>query len=666
MNQLYLDGEYNYFIVILSIMFIISTTYISLNIASQIVNKSFRHRFFHVLLGTIVLGGGIWAFHLISMLAFRLDVAMSYQLKYTILSMLVSIGLTYVFFVIISKRIISKTAILLATFFLSTNIVATHFIGMKALEVPAMITYQRPIIIISVVFTFVTVYVGLLLFERHRQANASSVLKWYAPLFLGAAIIGLHYASMKGTSYYVDSTHIVTEYALDFMLLFGITISIIVLFIFTWILLYYDRIQLERMAYKDPLTNLYNRHKMNQMFERYINEEQIGILFLDLDKFRLINESLGHYNGDKIIKTVANRLKKFENKYKKAYRIGGDEFLFIVKEATIEDMNCFAVELLTSIKAPFLINSSKLHLKSSIGMSVGTVHEANPMKLLHEADMAMYHAKKHKTNSFLLYHPAIGAQESRRIQLTTDIQMAVQEEELFLLYQAQWNVLKEEVFGFEALLRWEHPELGLISPTEFIPVAEKTGEIIPITYWVVEQVCQQLKQWQDEALDNPVSVNISSHLFQTGNFVENIKAIIMKANIEPQFLELEITESTALHDTHEVREQIEQIRQLGVRVSMDDFGVGYSSIGLLDQIPLDSLKLDRSFTIDLNKRNKQTIIKAILLMAETLQLDVIVEGVETKEQLDLYSELGCEIIQGFYFYKPYTVEKINEWLLEID
>src|SRR5699024_1171921 len=204
---------------------------------------------------------------------------------------------------------------------------------------------------------------------------------------------------------------------------------------------------------------------------------------------------------------------------------------------------------------------------------------------------------------------------------------------------------------------------GLISPAEFIPIAEDTGAIVPITYKIIEEVSEQILKWEKLAMKKPISVNLSTRIFQTDDFVKNVKQILEKTKVNPQYLEFEITESMVFHDVEEVTYQLEHIRLLGVHVSMDDFGVGYSSIGLLDRIPLDTLKLDRLFTKNLDRESKQAIVKAILLMAKTLKLDVIAEGVETKKQLDLLEMLGCKIIQGYYFYKPYDVSAINEWLL---
>ncbi|UUZ86560.1 EAL domain-containing protein [Paenibacillus sp. P26] len=248
------------------------------------------------------------------------------------------------------------------------------------------------------------------------------------------------------------------------------------------------------------------------------------------------------------------------------------------------------------------------------------------------------------------------------MELEKDLRRAFDHEEFFVVYQPKWNVTTNRPYGFEALIRWQHPRLGVVSPVEFIPIAEETGLIVPITRWVLEKACRQCLELQKKGICQPVSVNLSIRLFKGDNLYDIIQTVLSATGLDPQYLELEITESMILYDLNDIVRQLHQIRALGVRVSMDDFGTGYSSIGLLDRIPIDALKLDRLFTSDLHTPSKRAIINAIVLMAESLKLDVIAEGVENEQHIDFLRQLGCTVMQGYYYGRPMNVSEIETWL----
>lgn len=242
------------------------------------------------------------------------------------------------------------------------------------------------------------------------------------------------------------------------------------------------------------------------------------------------------------------------------------------------------------------------------------------------------------------------------------MQLALEQRQFYIEYQPKWNVKMNRMAGFEALLRWQHSRLGIVTPTEFIPLAEETGLIVPITRWTMEEACRQCKVWQSQGIRQPVSVNLSGRLFHTDSLIDMVQSALAAADLAPDMLELEITESMVLYDINEIVRQLEAVRKLGVRVSMDDFGTGYSSIGLLDRIPIDALKLDRLFIDDLESPSKRAIIKAIVLMAEKLRLDVVAEGVENREHIEFLTQLGCHVMQGFFYGKPMKNEEIADWI----
>ena len=315
------------------------------------------------------------------------------------------------------------------------------------------------------------------------------------------------------------------------------------------------------------------------------------------------------------------------------------------------------------MKEVYVIEGNELFITASVGISVGQITSFDHYALFKTAETAMYEAKKAGGDRYCTYTTEMGLKEERKSKLEKDIQSALQNNDSYIVYQPKWNVKTNSLHGFEALLRWQHPQLGIISPVEFIPIIEETGLIVPITKWILESVSKQINQWQKRWEVQPVSVNLSIRLFQRGNLTEIVQQTIEHENLNPRLLELEVTESMIFYDIEDISRQLERIRSLGVSISMDDFGTGYSSIGLLDRIPIDVIKLDRMFINNLNTPRKRAIIKAIIRMAESLDMDVIAEGVEREDDVETLTELGCYLVQGYFYGKPMKVEEIDERFL---
>lgn len=660
---MYITGEYNIYIILLSIIILITAAYISFIIISKISVASQKHKLFWLFTGSITMGIGIWSFHFIGMLAFQIDLAITYHVGLTFLSAAtVIIGSFCAFYLIIILKK-QNMAVFFAGLIMALSIIAMDYLATHAMETTAVLSHDPLLFFLSILIAFIASYLSFYIFTSFRQRKGNRLATWLAAIVMTIAISGGHYVDMLSTNYYVENESMLTPYTLNVALLSEVMISIILLYFLALFLMFYERNVLERLAYEHPLTNLANRHDMNRYLHQ-LSGEEVGVIFLDLYQFKIINDTLGHAIGDLTIIEVANRLRKLLTMKERLFHIGGDEFLFVVRQGTEAGMMKKAEKILRNIKEPFFIEGNELYVSASIGMNLKKIESDNPLDILRHADIAMYEARTRGKNKAMFYTKEIGVKELRRLQLTKDIQHAAEKGELYLVYQPKWDVKNAEIYGFEALLRWKHPELGLISPGEFIPIAEETGTIIPITYWLIEQACEQIKAWKKMYMFKPVSFNLSTKLFHANNLVEKVEKIIIKTGIDAEDLELEITETIVLHDIDEVSRQLTELRDLGVRVSMDDFGVGYSSIGLLDRIPLDTIKLDRLFTLDILRPSKQAIIRAIFIMAETLELDVIAEGIETEEQLEKFSELGCHIVQGYYFYEPLPVERINDWLQE--
>ncbi|WP_339221159.1 EAL domain-containing protein [Paenibacillus sp. FSL W7-1332] len=662
-----MDGNYNYYIVGLSIAIAILASYSALNITSKISDANGKSKFFWLFGGAMVMGSGIWSMHFVGMLAMHMNMNVRYDVFLTIMSMLVSVVSSFIAFYITMPRNINWFKIAIGGFILGSGIVAMHYMGMEAMVIHAEISYDPGIWVLSAIIALVASYAALLLFLRFRNHPKSSFLKWGSAVVMGFAVCGMHYTGMKAARFEAHAGMLTQQpQSVDFLLLYGVTVAIFAILLISWGAMFFDRHVLEKLAYQDTITGLPNRNEMNRFFETNSETEQITILFLDLDQFKAINDTLGHNVGDLLVQEVGKRLRQFIGNGQQVFRIGGDEFLIILKQSDPVYAQHLADDILQRIKNVYYIDGNELYVTASIGISIGSVHSSDRTTLLKNADTAMYKAKGLGKNQQCLYDEEMGLQEVRKMELEKDLQRALELKEFFIVYQPKWNVQSDRLVGFEALLRWKHPRLGVISPLEFIPIAEETGLIIPMTRWTLEEACKQCRIWQERGIVQPVSVNLSVRLFHGDNLLELIQNVLDKANLEPRLLELEIAESMVLHDVNDIIRQLGNIRSLGVKVSMDDFGTGYSSIGLLDRIPIDALKLDRQFTNDLDTPSKRAIVNAIVLMAENLNLDVIAEGVENKEHIDFLTGLGCHVMQGYYYGKPMDINEIKVWMYEQD
>ncbi|MHA6252281.1 putative bifunctional diguanylate cyclase/phosphodiesterase [Oceanobacillus sp. CAU 1775] len=655
-----MDGTYNFYVVGLSVLIAILASYSAINIAAKISYTNNKYRLFWLLAGAIVMGSGVWSMHFIGMLAFHVDMEMSYDIGLTALSMLASVGGAFIAFYVTMPAEIKWYRIAIGGMILASGIITMHYVGMEAMIMDGSIHYDLFWLVLSIVIAYVASYAALFLFIRFRNDQTASWLKGVSAIMMGIAICGMHYTGMEAAVFtHTGLVHV--ESSPDNFLLYGVTITIAVILFVSWLIMFLERHVLENMAYEDMITKLPNRNAMVRFFDKFNGSNEIGLLFIDLDQFKYVNDSLGHDSGDLLIKAVGERLATFESKKQQAYRIGGDEFLIITEYSDEQQTRDLATAVLNKIKEVYFIEGNELYTTASIGISIGPLVDKGK-ELLKSADAAMYHAKHLGKNRYAIYNETMGIKEGRRMELEKGLQFAVENGEMYLEYQTKWNTKQNDVHGFEALLRWQHPRLGLISPGEFISIAEETGAIVPITRWVIEEASSQCARWQEKGINQPISVNLSIRLFKTDNLVEEVEAILKKVNLDPSLLELEITESLVLSDVNNVFHQLESLRELGVRISLDDFGTGYSSIGLLDRIPLDTIKLDRLFTNDLETESKRAIINAIILMAKQLNLDVIAEGIENKDQVDYLTGLGCQVIQGFYYGKPMKVADAEMWM----
>lgn len=424
--------------------------------------------------------------------------------------------------------------------------------------------------------------------------------------------------------------------------------------------------EISRLAYYDPLTKLANRRLLLDRLHQYCaaakrNKTSGVVFYLDLDRFKLLNDSLGHASGDILLIEVARRLLDVFRTDDTVARIGGDEFVVVVPviaggmHMVVHKARVIADKLRATLAADYIINGLNYHMSSSIGLAVFPEDGETAERVIQNADVAMYQAKKNGRNAVAFYSTEQQQDADRRVIIEQDLRQAIKHKQFELYYQPK--VTNEGVpVGVEALIRWQHPEKGLVSPIEFIAIAEETGLIVDIGRWVVEAACLQLKAWQDQTclMDSfRMSVNISPVQFRRKDFVFNVRDIIKRSAVSPHSVILEITEGMLIEDVDETVEKLNQLKQLGVKISIDDFGTGYSSLYYLKRLPLDEIKIDKTYVQNIiNDIDDAAIVKTIMDIARHFSLDPVAEGVENKEQADFLHNIGCQVFQGFLYSKP--------------
>ena len=430
------------------------------------------------------------------------------------------------------------------------------------------------------------------------------------------------------------------------------------------------RLAQERLIYlasHDALTELPNRGLFMEKLTQAIHKSQqepdylFAVLFLDCDHFKMVNDSLGHLTGDQLLIQIAHRLQSCLSNQDMMARFGGDEFTILLGNIDhIEQVTEIAKRLLNAFGQPFYLENREMFTNVSLGIVLGQAHYQKPEEILRDADIAMYRAKGKGRGCYQIFTQQMHTEIQKRVQLETDLRLALQREQFILYYQPIVSLLTGRITGFEALLRWHHPQKGLVAPDQFIPLAEETGLIIPIGLWALREACSQLQTWLGEKLTKfplKINVNLSVKQFCQSNLIEKIDQILQEYQLNGEHLGLEITESAIMDNAQSALSILEQLRCRDIQLSIDDFGTGYSSLSYLHQFPVDTLKIDRSFIQCIRETQESVeIVEAILTLAHTLNMSVTAEGVETPQQLKLLKQMGCEEGQGYFFSRPVRQE----------
>jgi diguanylate cyclase (GGDEF)-like protein len=424
--------------------------------------------------------------------------------------------------------------------------------------------------------------------------------------------------------------------------------------------------RIEYLASHDSLTHLPNREMFNTLLRHAIEvarryRRQFALLFIDLDRFKVINDSLGHDAGDLLLVEIARRLRKALRSSDVVARLGGDEFVVILEQAgEHRDVERVTSELLSVLGQPLQLSGHECHATASIGIAMYPANGSDAQTLTKNADMAMYLAKEDGKNGFRFFTKAIKAQSIERLTLETALRYALEREQFSLHYQPKVDLVSGQITGVEALLRWTHPNLGVVPPIQFIPLAEETGLIVPIGRWVLKEACAQNMAWQHRGL-RPVAmaVNLSPRQFADGHLLQDVDEALAASGMSPVLLQLEVTESMVMRNVSRAVKVLDAIRNRGIRLAIDDFGTGYSSMSLMKHFPIDTIKIDRSFVRDLSRDSEdQAIARAIISMGKALGMTVVAEGVETAEQQAFLRDHACDEMQGFLFSKPLPAQKL--------
>ncbi len=675
-----LVGTYNLALVATSFLVAALASFVALDMAGRIdASRGWAARGW-LIGGAIAMGFGIWSMHFIGMLAFQLPIPLGYDLAITLYSLLIAIASSGYALWVVSGPSLPPRRLCFAAAVLGSGIAAMHYVGMAAMRMAPGIDYDPTWFAASILIAVAAAGTALwIAFSLRRDADKGvGRHRLIAALVMGLAIVGMHYTGMAAARFPEGSfcgaalSGGIPQHWLA-SLVGTTTFAILGMALVTALL---DRRLQERttlltdslkkanqeltyLALHDNLTKLPNRLLLEDRLEHAIrrasrNDQRFALLFVDLDGFKAVNDAYGHPIGDKLLLELAHRLQASIRAGDTLARLGGDEFVVLADVDDASDAATLAEKLLQQIALPVQVERGEIGITASIGVAIFGSDGTGARELLANADAAMYSAKDQGRNAYCLFEPSMNRGAHEELALTQDLRRALALGQLSLHYQIKLKAPSGPPVGVEALLRWPHSEHGMILPDRFIPLAEKSGLILEIGRWVINEACRQLAEWRAQGLDVPsVSVNLSPAQFRSPGLFGKISDALTTHAIPPGSLVLEITESTAMRDPEASLAILRRLAELGVGISIDDFGTGYSSLLYLKRLPASELKIDRAFVKDLVRGGEDAaIVSAIIALGRTLNLAVIAEGVETADQQHLLTELGCTSLQGFHLGMP--------------
>jgi len=682
-----MNGTYNPLLVFLSMMVASLASYTALELASRIFLLSSRWpRLYWLIGGALVMGIGIWSMHFIGMIALSLPVPIGYDIATTGVSMFIASVVSFLALALVTRGELSATRIALGGAIMGMGIATMHYTGMAAMVMSPPVRYSPWIVAasigIAIAASIAALWIAFILRGASDELNIVPK-RLGAALVMGMAITSMHYTGMSAATFDADSVCLSANRLDPNWLAMIVAAASFVVLAGTLTFLGWHASslanslrranqRLRHLGTHDALTHLPNRLLLEEQVENAIHASKHGesifaVLFLDLDGFKAVNDSLGHGVGDELLRICAERLTASVRKDDVVARVGGDEFVILLRSLPDPKVAAsVAASILRVLCQEALINGVRLRVYASIGIAQFPRDGNDTESLLHRADIAMYHAKNDGRNTYRFFECGMHDNAVRTLTLQQDLQQALEETQLYLLFQPKFCTTTRSLTGAEALIRWRHPKIGDIPPLEFVPIAERSGQIVQIGEWVVREVCYWLAKWTAQGLQPvQVSLNLSPVQFNVPDLIERIDAIVKGADISPRRVMFEITESVAMQNAEKSAETIRRFHSSGYDMAIDDFGTGYSSLAYLQRFQVRQIKIDRYFTqaLDLREGKGEALFSAIVTLSHALQMSVVAEGVETETQMCTLAALGCDEVQGFLLGKPMTGEAFEELLM---
>ncbi|WP_218892037.1 putative bifunctional diguanylate cyclase/phosphodiesterase [Granulicella arctica] len=674
----------------LSLIVATLASYATLDLVARIrlIDVSGKKRFYWLLGGAAAMGMGIWSMHFIGMLALQMPMQMEYDPWLTGASLLIGICISYFALHVTTRNSLTTCYLFLGGLLMGTGIAAMHYTGMAAMRVHPAIHYRPLLVILSLFIAFVFSWMALWIAVKFQHQRQIILKRCGMSIAMGLAIAGMHYVGMSAAIFPPGAVcHMPNGISQSsFMLILpafslcGLIMTLVLSTLDTRfdLLLLRSHLSLEDankrlkiLASVDALTGIPNRNAfIEKTEERLLQAARDGrpfsVMYLDLEEFKNVNDFLGHAAGDELLKAFARELTAHVRSGDFVARLGGDEFVVLLNGlGQPKEAASIATSILDRLRKDFIVQNMTLRITASVGIATYPIDGSSVSALLNNADTAMYAAKQNGRNSYRFFDPAMKDAAAKVLQIYHGLAEALGKNQFSLVFQAKFGGLHNHFIGAEALIRWTHPEMGELSPLEFIATAEQTGQIAQISEWVIGEVCRQMKVWT--ALGLPpfkVAINLSPEQLRQDRYAERVADIIRKAGIEPQWIMFEVTETVAMREPALAGEVIRQFEQAGFDIALDDFGTGYSSMAYLRQFRVKELKIDRLFisALDGDGEEGEAIVSAIIALAHSLHMTVVAEGVETVSQLKKLKDMGCDQVQGFLLGKPLSPDKFEAFL----
>lgn len=683
-----LVGSYNVLLVAVSWFVAVLASYTALDMAGRIATARGRTVYWWLAGGATAMGLGIWSMHFVGMLAFRLPIPLGYDLPITLASLMLAIALSAFALWLVGQSRLPLPRLGGGAVLMGLGVASMHYTGMAAMRMSPGIHYDLGLFTLSIVVAILASGAALWMAFRLRQHSRHvRMLRAAASLVMGLAIVGMHYVGMSAANFPVGSvcgaasSGVSAEWLAVVIVL--ATMAVLGIALLTSLLDFRMEVrtsmlansleeanqELAYLALHDSLTKLANRVLLEDRLAHAIQAAEadggrFALIFLDLDGFKAINDAYGHQIGDRLLIQVAQRITVRVQSRDTVARLGGDEFVILANVQEAADAGRLAESLVEALHERFIVDAHELSVSTSVGIALYPADGASQHELLTNADAAMYHAKSVGRDTYCFFEASMNASIHQQLLLMQDLRVAIQRRELVLYYQPKFTAHEGSVVGIEALVRWEHPERGMIPPDEFIPLAEKTNMIMPLGAWVLDEACRQLAEWRRERhVEWTLSVNLSAVQFRHASLVDTVRGALHRHALDPGWLTLEITESTAMRDADASLHILQQLHEMGVCISIDDFGTGYSSLLYLKRLPATELKIDRGFVRDLaHDTEDAAIVSAIVALGRSLNLSVVAEGVETTEQKSFLTALGCHSLQGYLLGKPMRADALDQFM----